>query len=37
MKMKALSLALGLGLIAQPGHAEIVVGFVTGQDRKSVV
>jgi branched-chain amino acid transport system substrate-binding protein len=30
MKMKALSLALGLGLIAQPGHAEIVVGFVTG-------
>ena len=30
MKMKSLLLALGLGLIGQPGHAEIVVGFVTG-------
>jgi branched-chain amino acid transport system substrate-binding protein len=30
MKMKALSLALGLGLVCQTGHAEILVGFVTG-------
>ncbi|MGN6574038.1 MAG: ABC transporter substrate-binding protein [Pseudolabrys sp.] len=30
MNTKALSLALGLGLIAMPSHAEIVIGFVTG-------
>jgi len=30
MNTKALSLALGLGLIAVPAHTEIVIGFVTG-------
>jgi branched-chain amino acid transport system substrate-binding protein len=30
VKLKILSLAIGLGLIGQPCHAEILIGFVTG-------
>src|ERR1700761_1098301 len=30
VKLKTLSLAIGLGLIGQPCHAEILIGFVTG-------